>query len=506
MSSQAVTIFFSYSHKDEILRDELAKHLEILKLSGVISAWHDRQILPGDEWDKQIKAQLNSAQIILLLVSSDFIASRYCRDVEIEWAITRHNQGEARVIPVILRRCMWKETSFGKLQALPKNGTPVVDVSVWPTRDDAFFSIAEGIQKVAQSFAKDAAKRTQQNAVETVAQPEKAERTVSDEEPEKTASEPVVIDTVAQAQSLGMQDLAHNAQNQYRIRVKEYLVGRELTVFHQARLNYLRKQLKLSEAEAQHIVSDELAPIEQARESYRNVLNQLVEAGDDPGFGTNRQELNQLKQELKLTEQEAAEIEQPILTELLAEEIEGSERGINYNKLRDLLKAGEWEAADQETYKVMLRTVGRNPSNYRSNYFRREDLLNFPCSDLRIIDQLWVKYSKSRFGFSVQKNIFVKCGATLDGEHPGDEIWKEFGDCIGWRVNGSQIAYSNVTFNTSARRGHLPYVICMHIGPPRIFSGKGNGIARSFWWIFWYRYAIGVSFSSLVSRLVKCKL
>jgi hypothetical protein len=152
MSSDAVTVFFSYSHKDEALRDELANHLEILKWNGDISAWHDRQILPGDEWDRDIKDNLDSAQVILLLISSDFIASRYCRDIEITRAMERHEAGEACVIPVILRKCMWSSAPFGKLQALPQKAVPVTDSAIWSTKDDAFTNIAEGIKKAANEI------------------------------------------------------------------------------------------------------------------------------------------------------------------------------------------------------------------------------------------------------------------------------------------------------------------------------------------------------------------
>ncbi|MDZ8239537.1 MAG: toll/interleukin-1 receptor domain-containing protein [Nostoc sp. ChiQUE01a] len=126
MPEESLRLFFSYSHKDEALRDELAKHLTILEWQGVISSWHDRKILPGEEWDYQINDNLNTADIILLLVSSDFLFSKYCWDVEVKKAIERHHAGEACVIPVILRSVDWNGAPFGKLQALPKNAEPVV--------------------------------------------------------------------------------------------------------------------------------------------------------------------------------------------------------------------------------------------------------------------------------------------------------------------------------------------------------------------------------------------
>ncbi len=115
-----VEIFFSYSHKDEMLRDELAKHLSIMKRQGIIDAWHDRAITAGSEWAGEIDTHLNSAQIILLLISADFLASDYCYDIELKRAMECHEVGKAQVIPIILKPVDWYGAPFGKLQALPK--------------------------------------------------------------------------------------------------------------------------------------------------------------------------------------------------------------------------------------------------------------------------------------------------------------------------------------------------------------------------------------------------
>ena len=98
-----VSLFYSYSHKDEALRGKLETHLSLLKDQDVIRDWHDRRIAPGTEWDGAISKNLEDAGIILLLISADFLASRYCRDVEVTRAMERHEAGTARVIPVILR-------------------------------------------------------------------------------------------------------------------------------------------------------------------------------------------------------------------------------------------------------------------------------------------------------------------------------------------------------------------------------------------------------------------
>jgi RNA polymerase sigma factor (sigma-70 family) len=137
------TLFFSYSHRDESLRDEIEKHLTMLKRQGLIEAWHDRRIIAGQPLDEAIGGQLDHADIILLLVSSDFLASEYCYGVEVQRAMERHQRGEAVVIPVVLRRCDWKSAPFGGLLALPRDGKPVV---TWPDRDEAFLNITEGIK------------------------------------------------------------------------------------------------------------------------------------------------------------------------------------------------------------------------------------------------------------------------------------------------------------------------------------------------------------------------
>ena len=142
-SAAALEVFYSYSHKDEKLKEKLETHLTALKHQGVITGWHDRMIEAGEEWEGKIDEHLNNARIILLLVSADFLASPYCYDVEVKRAIERHEVGSARVIPIILKPCDWEGTPFGKLQALPKDGKPITR---WANRDEAFTNIVSGIK------------------------------------------------------------------------------------------------------------------------------------------------------------------------------------------------------------------------------------------------------------------------------------------------------------------------------------------------------------------------
>src|SRR5262245_56487929 len=147
--SQTLEVFCSYAHEDEALRDELVKHLSPLQRQGVITAWHDRKITSGTEWAGALDDHLQSAQIILMLVSADFMASNYCYDMEMQRAMARHEAKEARVIPVILRPVYWQGAPFGRLQALPTDGHPI---TTWSNQDTAFVNVVYGILKVVQEL------------------------------------------------------------------------------------------------------------------------------------------------------------------------------------------------------------------------------------------------------------------------------------------------------------------------------------------------------------------
>ncbi len=274
MSKKSLTVFFSYSHKDELLRDELAKHLSLLQRDGTISAWHDRQISAGSEWANDIDSNLNAADLILLLISSDFLASDYCHQIELKRAIDRHEKGEARVIPIILRPCRWQSAWFSKLQLLPKNGEPVTK---WADRDDAFTNIVEGIERAIGEML-------------------------------KAAAPPLV------------QEVKKN-------------------------------------------------PVE------------LVSA-----------------------------------------------KGIDYRELEKLLKAKEWRSADELTARLMYQVTDMEQE--QEPWLREEDIKKFPCEDLRTIDQLWLHYSNGKFGFSVQKKLWLECGGEIGQQNY--EIYKEFARKIGW--------------------------------------------------------------------------
>ncbi|HEX9896300.1 MAG TPA: toll/interleukin-1 receptor domain-containing protein [Dehalococcoidales bacterium] len=145
MNTRHINIFYSYAEEDEKFRVQLQKHLSLLKRQGKISGWHFRMITAGNEWKGYIDQHINEANIILLLISADFLNSDYCYDVEMRKAMSLHETGSARVIPIILRSCDWQSSPFGGLQALPEDAKAITK---WSNRDDAFLNIVQGIKNV----------------------------------------------------------------------------------------------------------------------------------------------------------------------------------------------------------------------------------------------------------------------------------------------------------------------------------------------------------------------
>lgn len=122
-------VFISYSHRDEEWRRQLEIHLGSLLKEERISIWHSRKIRPGDDWSEEISDHLATADLILPLISADFLTSGYCHAIEMRRALERHAAGEARIVPVVMRPCDWHGTPLARLQALPRDSLAVTSRS-----------------------------------------------------------------------------------------------------------------------------------------------------------------------------------------------------------------------------------------------------------------------------------------------------------------------------------------------------------------------------------------
>lgn len=147
--TNAIQVFYSYAPEDEELLDKLEKQLSILRRQGLIASWHKGKVGAGEEAEREIETHLKTADLILLLVSDDFLASDSCYSVEMQGALQRHKAGNARVIPIILRPVDWTGALFSKLKPLPKDGKPITS---WANRDEAFYDVAGGIRKAVEEL------------------------------------------------------------------------------------------------------------------------------------------------------------------------------------------------------------------------------------------------------------------------------------------------------------------------------------------------------------------
>jgi DNA segregation ATPase FtsK/SpoIIIE-like protein len=184
---KSIEVFCCYARKDQSLLLDLKTHLAPLQQEGLITLWADIDINAGMEWEKEIHRHLNSAQIVLLLISPDFIASEYCYSVEMRRAMQRHESGEARVIPIILRPVLWQGTPFGKIQALPTNANPSISRN-WHHQDEAFYSVAQGVREAAEAILEEE-QRSKAEEAERIHRAEEERQRQAEEERVRQAEE-----------------------------------------------------------------------------------------------------------------------------------------------------------------------------------------------------------------------------------------------------------------------------------------------------------------------------
>jgi hypothetical protein len=312
--------------------------------------------------------------------------------------------------------------------------------------------------------------------------------------------------------------LVYRKELDERARLKR---GKLSPIDHRA-FNYRRRELGLSTPEAEQIANEVLQPYQEFWEKLNEFEQSVKETLDyDPAMSpASLDDLRYLQRVLKLRDEDIAptlndnhieltlsqpaqlisaktsspaETPPPSSPSNLEDDL-SSEKNIDYTRLRDLLEAGDWKEADHETYRVMIQAVGKQAGDW----FTRDELLNFPCVDLKIVDRLWVKYSNGKFGFSVQKEIYLKCGGILDGQYH-KEAFEKFGDRVGWRTNGEWVF--DVAHSTSSPLGHLPFVVRLD---GRLGGGMflfWVGVGSSFRFPFWVEFLF-----SLFSRIETCKL
>ena len=145
----AVNVFISYSHKDEIFKDSLVEHMAGLKRSGQINEWHDRKIIAGQDWSKEISEHLESSNLILFLISSSFMNSDYCMNIEAKTALQMHKDRRAQLIPIVVRSVEWSDSELSKLQGLPKDAAAI---SSWPDQDEAWVNVIKGMKAHIEVF------------------------------------------------------------------------------------------------------------------------------------------------------------------------------------------------------------------------------------------------------------------------------------------------------------------------------------------------------------------
>ena len=254
---------------------------------------------------------------------------------------------------------------------------------------------------------------------------------------------------------------------QYRRKVQKILRQNngDIDFLNRFLLEELCKRYCISNEEVKVIESEEMEPYIQFQKKlkrYEGIFSQAVEKYY-PFKENTRETLGEIKSILGLRDEDVADIEERILPpELL------SDKNVDYTKLRDFLANGEWKEADIETARCMLKVAGRE----EQGYLDVEDIENFPCTDLRTIDQLWVKYSNGKFGFSVQKKIYQELGGTKEYNR---KVWEDFGEKVGWRKGDKWLNYNELNWireTSSHYTGHLPYVPdCLRTGV-RVLRGR----------------------------------
>lgn len=236
MASPPYRVFYSYSHADIKMLEKLRKHMAMLRRQGLIAEWYDRSIEAGSEWRQEIERELEAADVILLLVSADFLASEFCYEEEMSRAIERARGGEALVIGVLLRPVdNWASTPFAGFQVVPRDARPITK---WPNHDEAYADVAQRVRTALEERARPAASPPVDGdlAVEDPSYPEPA----TPDEENLSATELALLAQISDPQE-------RRKQRDEMVASKQSMLSLTLANLHEMREDMLRR---VADAEA----------------------------------------------------------------------------------------------------------------------------------------------------------------------------------------------------------------------------------------------------------------
>jgi hypothetical protein len=272
MTDILLNIFFAYSRVDSKLRERLDIHLSGLKRKNFINTWYDGEITPGTEWDKEIEFALSKADIILLLISADFIASDYCFDVEMKRAISRHEKGDAIIIPVILHPCDWSDLPFSKIQGLPQNGKAVTSDN-WENPEYALSEVAKSIKDLVDNLRK--TKNKHHKAInEVLNEKNKKLRIILEQVDDLKLDEEILQETISQL-SKEKKDLEAAIEELQKVKSESEINFQNLVKEEQININKSRSEFKKIEILTQKAQTD-LIKLETKKVNIENDIKRVL--------------------------------------------------------------------------------------------------------------------------------------------------------------------------------------------------------------------------------------
>lgn len=330
--NEPIKVFLSYSHKDDELKKEFCDHLAVLQNNQLIAAWQDRNIDAGLEWADAIHQNLEQAEIILLLVSSAFMASRYCYSIEMQQALKRHKTGAATVIPVIIRDSSWTTSPLGQLQAVPRDNRAVATWGDQFARDTAWRQVTEEITKVAQGM----------------------------------------IDR-RQSESMAVQKA--NAIQAFRAKAESFYKDGVISPGERALLNLERNRLGL-ETEAEAILEAVKTAYQQHKDNLEQYRQTLIAewAGQDELRAEQWELLQQLQTALGISDPEVEQIKQKVLTDRAKEPQEAQEIANTQAQEAERQRQQETEARFSREAAERQSTLEAQRQQAAENLQRTQDL------------------------------------------------------------------------------------------------------------------------------------